>query len=106
MSALVLGPILLRLNDVATVYVPRVTTETVEGEGRSVTKSTENFSADLQTDVTQLKDKEALKGPQSRTDSSSYWVWHKEGDAGGPPRPHLLAQPAPPPHLLHPGVTR
>jgi putative OPT family oligopeptide transporter len=104
MSALVLGPILLRLNDVATVYVPSVTTETVEVEGRSVTKSTENFSADLQTDVTQLKDKETLKGPQSRADSGSYWVWHKEGDAGGPAGRYLVDDTGHAVYLVDPGI--
>jgi len=106
-SALVLGPILLRLNEVATVYVPRVTTETVQMDGRPVTKSTENFSADLQTDVTELKaltSKEGLKGPQSRGDSKVYWVWHKEGDLGGPAGRYLVDDTGHAVYLVDPGI--
>ena len=109
-SALLLGPILLRLNDVATVYVPRVTTETVQVEGQSVTKSTENFSAGLQTDVTELtalgapSEKEGLKGPQSRADSQLYWVWHKEGDVGGPAGRYLVDDTGHAVYLVDPGI--
>ncbi len=45
-SAIALGPILLRLNDAATIYVPQTTTETVEEGGRTVARSIANFPAD------------------------------------------------------------
>src|SRR5205085_131680 len=52
-SAVVLGPILTRLNDGGTVYVP----------------ATEMSATALHADVTKLEKREALKGPQAKTDS-------------------------------------
>jgi putative OPT family oligopeptide transporter len=103
-SALALGPILLRLNDAASVYVPPVTTETVEIDGRTVTKSTRNFAADLQTDVTALGAKEALVGPQRQDDSRLYYVWHKEDDARGPAGRYLVDDTGHAAYLVDPGI--
>jgi putative OPT family oligopeptide transporter len=103
-SAIVLGPILLRLNDAAAVYVPRVTTETVEIDGRPVTKATQNFPADLQTDVSKLGAKEPLTGPQARTDSNLYYVWHKEDDERGPGGRYLVDDTGQAVYLVDPGI--
>jgi putative OPT family oligopeptide transporter len=103
-SALALGPVLLRLNDAATVYVPRVTTETVEVEGRPVAKTVENFSADLQTDVGGLGAKEALVGPQARTDASLYYVWHKDEDSRGPAGRYLVDDTGRAVYFVDPGI--
>jgi uncharacterized oligopeptide transporter (OPT) family protein len=62
-SALVLGPILLKLNDTGKVYVP-VTT-------------------DIRADVSQLDKKVNLVGPQGKEDTRSYFVWHQEDEASG-----------------------
>ena len=74
-SALALGPILLKLNDAATVYVPAATVapggplvapaEQVAGEGR-------------------------LAGPQAGEDSRTYAIWQKQDDAGGPPGKYFV----------------
>jgi uncharacterized oligopeptide transporter (OPT) family protein len=63
-SALVLGPILLKLNDASTVYVP--------------------VKEQMTTEVAKLTKKEALHGPQAKDDSKSYFVWHKTKDDTGP----------------------
>jgi putative OPT family oligopeptide transporter len=69
-SALVLGPILLRLNDAATVYV----------------RPTES----LRTDVSQLTKREKLQGPQATEDPNEYFVWHKIDEVGGPSGKYLV----------------
>jgi uncharacterized oligopeptide transporter (OPT) family protein len=59
-SALVLGPILLRLNDAATTYVPP--------------------EKDRIVDVATLHDKEPLQGPQAKADPNTYFVWYEIDD--------------------------
>ncbi len=73
-SAVVLGPILLRLNAAATVYVP-VAQVTPAGLTAA--------AADIQGD-------ERLSGPQGETDRASYGIWQKQDDAGGPPGKYLV----------------
>jgi len=68
LSALLLGPILLKLNAVGTVYMPVA----------------QVASAGLHTDVSPLKKTESLRGPQARDDANSYHVWQKPDDVGGP----------------------
>jgi putative OPT family oligopeptide transporter len=69
-SAVLLGPILLRLNDAATVYVP----------------AAQVAPAGLHAKVSTLDalEREALQGPQARDDAAEYLVWHKQDDVGGP----------------------
>jgi uncharacterized oligopeptide transporter (OPT) family protein len=96
-SALVLGPVLLRLNDAGTVYVPHLSPGTVVTE--------ENFGAELRTDVTRLQGKEALRGPQALTDSGRYYVWHKEQvDAQGPAGRYLVDDGGRAVYLVDPGI--
>jgi putative OPT family oligopeptide transporter len=83
-SALVLGPILLKLNDAAKVYVP-VTT-------------------DLRADPAQLTTTATLTGPQARTDSKTYRVWHKPDDAGGAARQYLVDETGAAKYLVDPGI--
>jgi hypothetical protein len=74
-SALVLGPILLKLNDVGTVYVPVA----------------QVAPAGLRTDPAALPPaREALHGAQARDDARDYRVWHKTDDAGGPAGKYLV----------------
>jgi uncharacterized oligopeptide transporter (OPT) family protein len=72
-SALMLGPILLKLNDGATVYVP--VAEVAPG---------------LVTDARSLSAREGLAGPQARADTRSYLVWQKRGTDGGPEGKYLV----------------
>lgn len=86
-SALVLGPILLRLNDTGTVYVPQQNTP----------------AAVLRADTTTLRDREALKGPQARADGNSYLVWHHT-DENGETRKYLVNDQGAPVYLVDPGI--
>jgi putative OPT family oligopeptide transporter len=73
-SALVLGPILLGLNDMATVYVPA-----------------EKVAPGLHAPAdTQFGAVERLKGPQGARDSADYRVWHKTDLSGGPAGKYLV----------------
>lgn len=86
-SALVLGPILLKLNAAATVYVPAA--EVAPG---------------LRTEVKSLRAKEALQGPQAREDQGVYWVWHKTDATNGPPGKYLVNEEGRAVYLVDPGV--
>jgi uncharacterized oligopeptide transporter (OPT) family protein len=103
-SALALGPILLRLNDAATVYVPQTTTEMIVVGDHRVAKTVETFPIDLHADVAGLGPKEPLTGPQARTDSSRYYVWHKESDAHGPAGRYLVDDTGRAAYLVDPGI--
>jgi uncharacterized oligopeptide transporter (OPT) family protein len=83
-SALVLGPILLKLNDATKVYVP-LTTE-------------------LHTDVSRLNTKTTLAGPQARQDSKSYFVWHQEDEVSGTAREYLVDESGKAVYLVDPGI--
>jgi uncharacterized oligopeptide transporter (OPT) family protein len=86
-SALVLGPILLRLNSAATVYVP-----------------VEKVAAGLRTDASTLTQIEHLEGPQAREDSKSYRVWHKIDPAGGPSEKYLIDESGAAVYFVDPGI--
>ena len=67
-SCLVLGPLLLALNDAKSVYVP----------------IREVAPAGLHVDVNELSPRtETLTGPQASDDPKSYRVWHKKSDPNG-----------------------
>jgi putative OPT family oligopeptide transporter len=83
-SALVLGPILLKLNDAAKVYVP-VTTE-------------------LRTDPSTLTKTAKLVGPQARSDDKTYRVWHKPDEAGGAAQQYLVDETGRAVYLVDPGI--
>jgi putative OPT family oligopeptide transporter len=86
-SALVLGPILLQLNQAATVYVP-----------------VSRVAAGLQTDPGSLTQREGLTGPQAQGDSAIYWVWHKTDTVGGPPGRYLVDESGRAVWLVDPGI--
>src|SRR5437773_3148373 len=67
-SAIVLGPILLKLNDAATVYVPRVSKEPAPGGDGRALRDVENFPASLRADPAPLTERETYLGAQ-------YLVW-------------------------------
>lgn len=88
-SAVILGPILLKLNDTATVYVPIAQ---VVPQG-------------LQVDVATLPtETESLQGPQARTDSGSYRVWHKTDTNTGPAGKYYVNEAGQAVYLVDPGI--
>ncbi len=86
-SALLLGPILIQLNQTGTVYVPIKDVPAVE----------------LRADVSQLKNREPLKGPQSREDGNSYFVWYHT-DAAGNAQKYLVNDQGAPVYQVDPGI--
>jgi putative OPT family oligopeptide transporter len=88
-SALVLGPILLKLNDTATVYVPIAQVVPV---GMTV-------------DVATLpKTTESLQGPQERDDHNQYHVWQKTTVDQGPAGKYLVNDAGQAVYLVDPGI--
>jgi uncharacterized oligopeptide transporter (OPT) family protein len=86
-SALVLGPILLKLNQKMTVYVPVA-----------------QVAPGLHTAVAQLKTTEALSGPQAKDDPAVYHVWQKTDPAGGPEGKYLVNDRGEAVWLVDPGI--
>lgn len=86
-SALVLGPILLRLNDTGTVYLSQANTP----------------AAVLRADVSMLRERETIKGPQAREDANSYFVWHHT-DENGETKKYLVNDQGGPVYLVDPGI--
>ena len=89
-SALVLGPILLGLNDVYTVYVPAAKLEA------SV--------ASLRAPSDQLGATETLKGPQAAEDSRTYRVWQRPDPSGGAAQRYLVNDDGNIAYLVDPGI--
>ncbi len=86
-SALVLGPILLLLNNTATVYVPAA-----------------EVAPALHTDPAALARKESLRGPQAASDPGVYRVWHKLDTEGGPSGKYLVNEAGEAVWLVDPGI--
>lgn len=149
-SALVLGPILLRLNTAATIYVPRVTYDLIDngpkvdptslqpyssefkplipgnyrvlnnhenpvanldpGEylvdesGNVKYKVRQNFPAGLVAKDNELGGRERITGPQERTDQTTYRVWHKINNDGGPAGKYFVNDQGVPVYLVDPGI--
>ncbi|WP_371865317.1 OPT family oligopeptide transporter [Massilia eburnea] len=74
-SALLLGPILLQLNNASTVYVPAA-----------------QVAPGLATDATRLAVSAKLDGPQAASDTATYKVWQKPDAQGGPEGKYLVGQ--------------
>ncbi len=87
-SALILGPILLKLNEASTVYVPIA----------------QVAPAGLHTDVDKLDSTAMLEGPQAASDSRRYKVWHKTDIQGGPAGKYLVDDVGSAVYLVDPGI--
>jgi putative OPT family oligopeptide transporter len=86
-SALILGPILLKLNDAGTVYVPAA-----------------QVAPGLTVDASKLTATGQLQGPQASTDHNSYKVWHKTDTVGGPAGKYFVAADGTLAYLVDPGI--
>ncbi|MEA2568539.1 MAG: hypothetical protein QOI24_540 [Acidobacteriota bacterium] len=96
-SALVLGPILLKLNSAATVYVPRVSSEPSETSGARTMKQVENWKAELKAPPQELSGKQSFNGTE-------YSVWHRTTAEGGPAGKFLVDATGTPVYLADPGI--
>lgn len=86
-SALALGPILLKMNESATVYVPAA-----------------QVAPGLRTDVQALAETAVITGPQAASDGRLFHVWHKRGNAGGPEGQYLVAGDGAAAYFVDPGI--
>ncbi|MEM8514232.1 putative OPT family oligopeptide transporter [Massilia sp. MP_M2] len=86
-SALILGPVLLKLNDAGTVYVPAA-----------------QVAPGLTVDASRLTDTGALHGPQAETDKNTYKVWHKTDTVGGPAGKYFVDNAGKAVYLVDPGI--
>jgi putative OPT family oligopeptide transporter len=87
LSALALGPVLLTLNEAATVYVPVA-----------------QVAPGLAVDPSQLEGHESLQGPQAHHDGNSYRVWHKVDGSGAPAGKYLMDDQGKAVYLVDPGI--
>ena len=95
-SALALGPVLLKLNESATVYVP---VAQVVPEGSSVQLPTGPRVPALSSLPV-----ERLQGPQALQDSSDYRAWHNTDSAIAPTGKYLLDERGRAVYLVDPGI--
>jgi putative OPT family oligopeptide transporter len=86
-SALILGPILLKLNAAGTVYVPAA-----------------QVAPGLATDPAKLDATAQLQGPQAANDANTYKVWHKTDSVGGPAGKYLVGADGKAVYLVDPGI--
>ncbi len=86
-SAIVLGPILLQLNQAATVYVPAA-----------------KVAPGLTTTPDPLAPREMIVGAQSAADANAYRVWHKTSPDGGPAGKYLVDDDGKAVWLVDPGI--
>ncbi len=96
-SALVLGPILLALNDSATIYQP-ITSKTGQ--------VAQGYAPDLRVAPAVLPTlrAEKLKGPQAISDSATYRSWQKTDAVGGPAGRYLVNDAGVPVYYVDPGI--
>ncbi|HKP72694.1 MAG TPA: oligopeptide transporter, OPT family [Pyrinomonadaceae bacterium] len=97
-SALVLGPILLQLNQSGTVYVP------VAGNKDFAFPAEYHANpAEYETSGGQPK-REKLQGAQANGDTAEYFVYHKTGPENGPAGRYLVNDQGVPVYLADPGI--
>ena len=89
-SAVLLGPILLKLNESAIIYVP----------------AAQVAPAGLHVDPAQLDQnrRESLVGPQARGDAGKYFTWHKTDAIGAPAGKYLVNDQGAAVWLVDPGI--
>ena len=88
-SALVLGPILIGLNNASTVYVRADQVQ---------------VPADVRADVSQLSVREGVPGDQAINDPNQYLVWHKVDETGSRAGKYLVDETGAPKYFVDPGI--
>jgi len=97
-SALALGPILLKLNSAGSVYVP--VAAPVEG------LSTGRVQPGERVDVSSLTRREKVEGTlaSGAADTREYFVWHRQDPAGGNAEKYLVDESGTPVFFVDPGI--
>jgi putative OPT family oligopeptide transporter len=98
-SALALGPILLKLNSAGSVYVP-VGTTAPQGF------STGGVQAGEKVDVSTLHRKEGIEGTLAAgaPDNKQYFVWHRQDPSGGNAEKYLVDDAGTPVYFVDRGI--
>jgi len=89
-SALILGPILLKLNDAGTVYMPAA--------------KVSPQLAQVKVDPATLTASAQLQGPQAESDHATYKVWQKQDAVNGPAGKYLVRDDGSVAYLVDPGI--
>ena len=91
-SALVLGPILLTLNNASTIYDP-VKQATFRAPAQEITKVTEQIPATAR-----------INAAEGTHDTNTYNLWYKVDDVGGPAGKYLVRPDGTPAYRIDPGI--
>ena len=98
-SCLILGPILMKLNQSGTVYVP------VAGNADFAFPSSFHANpADYLKESNGQPKRESLSGAQAGADSNDYFVYHKTNTDNGPAGRYLVNNDGVPVYLADPGI--
>src|SRR5438874_1353009 len=96
-SALMLGPILLKLNTAGSVYVP-------VGKTLPSGFTAGSVQPNERADVSQLHNRETVPSSQANGDTKSYFVWHRQDPSGGNAEKYLVDQTGRPVYFVDPGI--
>jgi putative OPT family oligopeptide transporter len=97
-SAIALGPILLKLNSAGSVYVP--VTTTTKG------LTTGNIQPGEKVDVRTLHRRERIEGTlaEGAADNKEYFVWHRQDPSGGNAEKYLVDDSGTPVYFVDRGI--
>ncbi|MBA2586148.1 MAG: oligopeptide transporter, OPT family [Chthoniobacterales bacterium] len=98
-SALILGPILMQLNQSGTVYVP-----VAGNKDFAFPSSFHANAASYEKDGSGQPKRERLSGAQSGGDPNEYFVYHKTTTENGPAGRYLMNEAGAPVYLADPGI--
>jgi putative OPT family oligopeptide transporter len=90
-SAIALGPILMKLNDSGTIYVP-------------VSATFHASAANYDKDSNGNPKRERLAGAQANADTQEYFVYQKTSPENGPAGRYLMKEDGTPVYLVDPGI--
>jgi putative OPT family oligopeptide transporter len=98
-SCIILGPILMKLNQSGTVYVP-----VAGNQDFAFPSSFHADPADYLKDSKGQPKRERLSGAQAGADPNEYFVYHKTNTANGPAGRYLVNNDSVPVYLADPGI--
>jgi putative OPT family oligopeptide transporter len=98
-SAIILGPILLQLNQSGTVYIP-----VANNKDFAFPAGYHATPADYEKDSSGQPKRERLSGAQAGDDANEYFVYHKTTPENGPAGRYLLNKEGVPVYLADPGI--
>src|SRR5437660_2079951 len=95
-SAILMGPIILLLNDAYTVYIPVHNTPAGFNAGHA--------SANEHADVSALHTRERVPAQQAAGDTKDYYVWHRQDPSGGNAQKYLVEENGSLAYFVDPGI--